>query len=81
MRTKIASAPCRNVLAQPYLEQKKFGDLITADHKALSEGCGSRKNHRFAVAVQDLATQWIQCHPCKTKTSQENSDLRTRGSN
>ena len=24
-----------------------------------------------AVVVQDLATQWIQSHPCKTKTSQE----------
>ena len=28
-------------------------------------------NHRYAVVVQDLATQWIQAYPCKTKTSQE----------
>ena len=48
-----------------------FGDLITADHKVLSEGCESRNNHRCAVVVQDLATQWIQAYPCKTKTSQE----------
>ena len=48
-----------------------FGDLITADHKVLSEGCESRKNHRYAVVVQDLATQWIQAYPCKNKTSQE----------
>ena len=47
-----------------------FGDLMTADHKVLSEGCESRNNHRYAVVVQDLATQWIQSHPCKTKTSQ-----------
>ena len=28
-------------------------------------------NHRYVVVVQDLATQWIQSYPCKTKTSQE----------
>ena len=28
-------------------------------------------NHRYAVVVQDLATQWIQSYPCKTQTSQE----------
>ena len=50
---------------------EKFGDLITADHKVLSEGCESRNNHRHAVVVQDLATQLIQSYPCKTKTSQK----------
>ena len=50
---------------------KNFGDLITADHKVLSDNCESRNNHRYAVVVQDLATQWIQLYPCKTKTSQE----------
>ena len=50
---------------------ENFGDLITADHKVLSEGCESRNNHRYAVVVQDLATQRIQSFPCKTKTSQE----------
>ena len=44
---------------------------MTADHKVLSEGCESRNNHRYAVVVQDLAPQWIQSYPCKTKTSQE----------
>ena len=34
----------------------------------LSEGCESRNNHRYAVVVQVLASQW---NPCKTKTSQE----------
>ena len=50
---------------------ENFGDLITADHKVLSDNCESRNNHRYAVVVQDLATQWIQAYPCKTKTSQE----------
>ena len=50
---------------------ENFGDLITADHKVLSDNCESRNNHRYAVVVQDLATQRIQSYPCKTKTSQE----------
>ena len=70
-RTKIPRAPCtrRNGGAVPRAEN--FGDLIAADHKVLSENCESRNNHRYAVVVQDLATQWIQSYPCKTKTSQE----------
>ena len=50
---------------------EKFGDFTTSDHKILSEESESRNNHRYAVVVQDLATQWIQSYPCKTKTSQE----------
>ena len=34
----------------------------------LSEGRESRNDHRYAVVVQVLATQW---NPCQTKTSQE----------
>ena len=49
---------------------ENFGDLITADHKVLSEGCESRNNYRYAVVVQDLATQWIYNH-IRAKTSQE----------
>ena len=48
-----------------------FCDLITADHKILSEGCESRNNHLYAMVVQNLATQWLQSYPCETKTSQE----------
>ena len=33
--------------------------------------CESRHNHWYAVVVQDLAIQWIQSYPCKTKTSHE----------
>ena len=52
-------------------EAEHFGDLIKADHNVPNEGCESRNNHGCAVVVQDLATQWIQSYPCKTKTSQE----------
>ena len=70
-RTKITRAPCRRRKSGAVPRADNFGDLITADHKVLSEGCESRNNHRYAVVVQDLATQWIQAYPCKTKTSQE----------
>ena len=68
---KITRAPCRRRNGGAVPRAENFGDLTTADHKVLSYNCESRNNHRYAVVVQDLATQWIQAHPCKTKTSQE----------
>ena len=59
-RTKITRAPCRRRKGGAVLRAEKFGDLITADHKVLSENCESRNNQRYAIVVQDLATQWIQ---------------------
>ena len=70
-RTKVTRAPCRRRNGGAVHRAEKFGDLITADHKVLSENCESRNNHRYAVVVQDLATQWIQSYPCKRQTSQE----------
>ena len=70
-RTEITRAPCRRRAGEVVPRAENFGDLITADHKVLREGFKSRNNHRYAVVVQDLATQWIQSYPCKTKTSQE----------
>ena len=69
--TKITRAPCRRRNGEAVPRAVNFGDLITADHKVLSDNCESRNNHRYAVVVQDLATQWIQAYPCKNKTSQE----------
>ena len=70
-RTKITRPPCRRRNGEAGPRAENFGDLIAADHKVLSDNCESRNNHRYAVVVQDLATQWIQSYPCKTKTSQE----------
>ena len=70
-RTKITRTPCRRRIGEAVPRAEKLGDLITADHKVLSDNCKSRNNHRYAVVVQDLATQWIQAYPCKTKTSRE----------
>ena len=70
-RTKITRALCRRRAGEALPRAEKFGDLITADHKVLNEECESRNNHRYAVVVQDLATQWNQSCLCKNKTSQE----------
>ena len=70
-RTKITRAPCRRRNGEAVPRAANFGDLMTADHKVLSDNCESRNKHRYAVVVQDLATQWIQAYPCKNKTSQE----------
>ena len=70
-RTKITRIPCRRRNDEVVPRAANFGDLITADHKVLSDNCESRNNHRYAVVVQDLATQWIQAYPCKNRTSQE----------
>ena len=70
-RTKITRVPCRRRNGGAVPQAANFGDLITADHKVLSDNCESRHNHRYAVVVQDIATQWIQAYPCETKTSQE----------
>ena len=74
-RTKITRAPCRRRNGEAVPRADKIGDLITADHKVLSDKCESRNNHRYAVVVQDLATQWIQAYPCKNKTSRNPEKL------
>ena len=71
LKTKITRASCRRRAGTVVPRAENFGDLITADHKVLREECESHHNHRYAVVVQDLATQWLQSYRCKTKTSQE----------
>ena len=71
LRTKITRVPCGRRDEGSIPRAVKFGDLIIADHKVLNEGSESQNNHRYAVVVQDLATQRIQSYPSKTKTSQE----------
>ena len=71
LKAKITKASCRRRTGTVVPRAEHFGDLITADRKVLSEGCESRHNHRYAVVVQDLATQWVQFTHAKQKTSQE----------
>ena len=76
LKTEIARSVRGPKLQGPHAEDaiggavpraENFGDLITAEHKVLNESCESRNNHRYAIVVQDLATQWIQAYPCKNK--------------
>ena len=71
LKTKITRASCRRRAGTVVPRAEHFGDMIAADHKVLSEECESRNNHRYAVVVPDLATQWLQSYPNKTKSSQE----------
>ena len=57
LKTKITWASCRRRTGTVVPRAEHFGDLITADHKIFSEESESRNNHRYAVVVQDLATQ------------------------
>ena len=67
----MTRAPCRRCTGEALPQAEKFSDLITPDHKSSMRRVNHRNNHRYAVVVQDLATQWIQSYSCKTKTSQE----------
>ena len=71
LRTKMTRAPCRKRTGEAVFRAENVRDLITTDHKVLSENCESRNNHRYAVVVQDLTTQWNQYYPCTTETSHE----------
>ena len=71
MKTKITRASRRRRAGTVVPRAENCGDIVTLDQKVLSEGCEPRNIRRYAVVVQDLATQWIQSYPCKTKTSQE----------
>ena len=42
-RTKITRAPCRRRNGEAVPRAEKIGDLITADHKGLSDNCGVSK--------------------------------------
>ena len=68
-RTKITRAPCRRRNGEAVPRADKFGDLITAGHKVLSDNCESRNNHRYAVVVQDLS------HPMDPGVSVQNQNF------
>ena len=71
---KITGAPCKERIGDAVPRAENFGALITADHKVLSDNCESRNNHRYAVVMQDVATQWIQAYPCKTHNFTRNPE-------
>ena len=73
LKTKITRAYCRRCANAVVPRAENLEDLIAADHKVPCGESESRNNHRYAVVVQDLATQWIQSNPCKTKNFSGNT--------
>ena len=73
LKSKMTRSSCRRRANAVMPRADNFSDLVTADHKVVSEESESRNKHRYAVEAQDLATQWIQSYPFQTKTSQETS--------
>ena len=68
-RTTIARAPCRT---NPESREDKIdttshnlGMFFEADQRVLNEENESGLHRRYAVVVQDLATQWVQSYPCR----------------
>ena len=56
-RTKATRAPGKSNLddrADRILIADRYGDRITADHKALNDEQGSRLHHKYAVVVQEF---------------------------
>ena len=71
LRTKITRTLCRKHWQSSTSSRKWWWLDSSRSQRVLSEECESRNNHQYAVAVQDLATPWLQSYPCKTKSSQE----------
>ena len=70
LRTKITRAPCRRRVGRVVPRAENFGDLITADHKVLGEGCESRNNSlEFGKACEDLSWNHCTSTPHRSETS------------
>ena len=66
----------RDLQTQKKLRATKFGDYDNSSHKILSEEGESRLQHRYAVVVQDLATQWLLSYPCQKTSHKTVKSLR-----
>ena len=66
LRTKITRASCRKRTGTVVPRAEHFGDLITADHNVLSEGCEWTSKQS---SIRSSGTRLS--YPCKTKTSQQ----------
>ena len=62
---------CRKRTGEALPRAEKFGDLITADHKVLKEGCESRDIHQYAVMVQRSCHSMVSILSVQNKSSHE----------
>ena len=68
---KLQGSRAEDALAEPYFVQKILVIRLQRITEFLVKIANLERITENAVVVQDLATQWIQACPCKTKTSQE----------
>ena len=71
LRTKITKASCRRRTGEVLPRAEKVWCLDNSGSQSPQRGGEFRDNQRYAVVVQDLATQWIQSDPCKATFSHE----------
>ena len=67
--TKITRAPCRRRNGGAVLRAENFGDLVTADHKVLSDNCESRNKSPICNRGAGLG------HPMDPVASVQNKNL------
>ena len=74
-RTKMTRTTCRRRNGEAVPRAEKFWWFDNSRSQGLlSDNCESRNNHWYAVVVQDLATQWIQSYPFKTKNRKKHKE-------
>ena len=69
--TVITKAAIHRQFTSHIPRETKFGEIISADHKVLSQEGGSRNSLSHENVVQSLVTEWIQSCQTRTKTSNE----------
>ena len=77
LRNKMTRASCRRRTCEAPPRAEEFGDLITADHKVVNDGCESRDNHRYAVVGVPSQVLLFFCSLC-VKPYAGDSCCRTR---
>ena len=63
LKTKMTRSSCERRASTGVPRAEHVGDVITADHKVLSEECQSWNNHRYAVMLQDLGNAVVTILP------------------
>ena len=75
-RTKITRTPCKRRIGGAVPRAANFGDLITADHKVLREGCESRK----IIDMQSWCRTWPSNGSSRIRAKQNFTGLGIRQS-
>ena len=75
LKTKTTRASCRICAGTVGPKAEIFGELITADHKTLSEESESRNNHRRAVEGYKI---WQRSGGCKSTRAKQKLLRRPR---